>query len=435
MCPDPLWGNDATRTCDSTCAQTNQFGDSADRRCKPCDSNCKTCQGTATICTSCETSYFLHEASSVCYQACPAPTWGDSNTGKCETTCTKMNEYGIPNEFGDESDNRLCKPCDSSCLTCSETPTCCTSCAANLFLSGSVCVSSCPPPFWGQSGTCQLSCENSIEFVDQLNNRICKPCEACCKSCLLTTTACTSCEAPLFLSGSDCVDVCPSPLWGILATQTCSSSCPGSNEFGDELDKRICKQCDGCCETCSGTPTSCLSCSPPFYLSGSECLETCPSPLWGNNGTRRCASNCENTNEFGDAADRRICKTCSSTCVKCSGAADICTQCPINKFLYFKKMPAGDVFENCIETIYLNRPHPLYDNLYFYLTSSGIDVNSGLAVGSPCFSPCRTCSGFDTCLTCVSGFYLYQNKSCVKCDQIGSQIKGIIFFYYDDKLT
>ena len=73
--------------------------------CETCG-NCVSCT-SVTICTQCLPGYFMFN--SVCYSVCPP--------------------QGIP-----DTNNMICVPCDSSCLTCSGTTTNCSSCKGGTYL-------------------------------------------------------------------------------------------------------------------------------------------------------------------------------------------------------------------------------------------------------------------------------------------------------------
>lgn len=80
------------------------------KKCERCALKCKTCNGTASSCRSCDFPYFY--TSSDCVTKCPPGFYGNIK-------------------------ERLCKPCDKVCQTCSdgETGDKCRSCPNGLFLS------------------------------------------------------------------------------------------------------------------------------------------------------------------------------------------------------------------------------------------------------------------------------------------------------------
>ena len=78
--------------------------------CGRCQLKCKTCKDKPDSCTSCDFPYFY--SSSDCVTKCPPGFYGNTK-------------------------ERLCKPCDKKCQTCSngETGDKCQSCPNGLFLS------------------------------------------------------------------------------------------------------------------------------------------------------------------------------------------------------------------------------------------------------------------------------------------------------------
>ena len=80
------------------------------KKCERCALKCKTCNGTASSCKSCDFPYFY--TASDCVTKCPPGFYGNVK-------------------------QRLCKPCDKICQTCSdgETGDMCRSCPVGSFLS------------------------------------------------------------------------------------------------------------------------------------------------------------------------------------------------------------------------------------------------------------------------------------------------------------
>jgi len=118
---------------------------------------------------------------------------------------------------------------------------------------------------------------------------------------------------------------CPSSpsLFGNQSTLTCVSSC-ATTEYYDS--NRVCQPCDLICATCSGSATTCTSCTGNLYLNGSACTTLCPLGTFGVASNNTCMTECEDS-YFENDADRLcylICpsglygnvetKKCSSTC-------------------------------------------------------------------------------------------------------------------------
>jgi proprotein convertase subtilisin/kexin type 5 len=69
--------------------------------------------------------------------------------------------------------------------------------------------------------------------------------------------------------------------------------------------------CSGCL-TCSGTTTTCTSCSGSKYLYNSQCVDTCPE---------------------GSYSSGNDCYSCLSTCVTCSSSGS-CITCQNNYYKF-----------------------------------------------------------------------------------------------------
>ena len=148
-------------------------------------------------------------------------------------------------------------------------------------------------------------------------------------------------------------------LYGNQVTNTCVSSCPYSNQYGDS--NNICQYCDSTCLTCTGSATHCLTCTGNRYLDSTtsscvtlcplgtygvadcnECLsdceddyfqndadrlcyQVCPSPLYGNVETKKCVATCPD-GMYQDSTTIR-CQFCDFNCATCAGSATNCLTC------------------------------------------------------------------------------------------------------------
>ena len=134
-------------------------------------------------------------------------------------------------------------------------------------------------------------------------------------ACTVCSTACTSCTGPL---STDCQS-CASGYYLQPAATACSTTCPGG--YWPDASKRVCVQCSQNCLTCDQTQADnahCLACASGLYLSGSQCLLTCPSGTYGN-------------------ALANACSPCSAQCTTCFGPlANQCYGCKLyNATTYF----------------------------------------------------------------------------------------------------
>lgn len=106
-------GPDMSKRCVTSCG--DGFFRTPGNKCERCLLKCKTCKDKADSCTSCDFPFFYANSSSDCVTKCPPGFYGNTK-------------------------ERLCKPCDNVCLTCSngETGDQCQSCPKGLFLSKSL---------------------------------------------------------------------------------------------------------------------------------------------------------------------------------------------------------------------------------------------------------------------------------------------------------
>ena len=221
-----------------------------------------------------------------------------------------------------------------------------------------------------------------------------------CKACTTTATLCTSClPTPytnnnyLLLSNSTCLTACPDGFYLPNGTFTCS-------------------QCDtAVCLTCSGSATSCTSCSSPTFLMNTSCLLSCPNTYYGSGTTcvpcinqcynctnatycHSCASGyhlnpdhtCLTTCPSAYISLSSVCTICTSPCATCSIGVTNCTKCITNYVLHNN---------NCLSTC----PDAMY-----------LDANSQC---QNCISPCKFCSSALACISCVTNYYLYNGTQCV----------------------
>ena len=98
--------------------------------------------------------------------------------------------------------------------------------------------------------------------TSQTSNATTSVCSSIClPNCYAWSTSnpsiCTKCEKDFYL----------------MPDGSCVTSCgPGYASVTKPNNDKICSPCDYMCETCSSTPTSCTSCSSPYFLRGSKCI-------------------------------------------------------------------------------------------------------------------------------------------------------------------
>jgi hypothetical protein len=176
---------------------------------------------------------------------------------------------------------------------------------------------------------------------------------ATAQSCTLCTAPCASCQSPSY-----CLS-CTSGLY--LSGGQCLSSCPAQYYADTTL---MCSQCTGLCKTCS-TKYYCLSCLTG-YLSNGYCYSTCPAGTYAN-------------------LNISVCETCVSPCLECTFSTTYCTRCTGGLVQY-----QGSCSSTCPTGTYLQD-------------------GSCLA----CTFPCISCSSASTCGECLGGYLLYNSLTCI----------------------
>lgn len=201
----------------------------------------------------------------LCYSKCPENYFG---------TLSEVCSLSCENSQYKDVDQRLCKSCDISCLTCS-----------------------------GPSESDCLSCSESL--YHEKGGKEAGKCSAVCPS-------------PLFSSHltNFCVDTCPLNYWGNIETKKCENSCLSISTFKNYQTK-ICEPCHSSCLTCEGASNcQCLSCPKGLYFLDNECVSDCGPQKFGNSS--------DNT-----------CQPCASPCLLCStpDGPGLCTACGSSLFL------------------------------------------------------------------------------------------------------
>ncbi|EWS74596.1 hypothetical protein TTHERM_000043859 (macronuclear) [Tetrahymena thermophila SB210] len=398
-CPSKYFPSDASPAsclnCDATCLEC--FGDQKD--------NCTKCNGLDFLqekkCVSkCSDSYYpVYTPQYVCLKCDPTCF---QCTGPSKSECTQCaNPYYLTSTkcvFGSkcpigtypESAEWKCKDCDPSCITCTgPLDNQCSSC--NAYILNGKCFSVCQSGYFGNQDL-----------------KMCEKCNQQCQECASTSTNCTKCGDPLYLTGTTCDPNCPVGYYpnasksGNVCLQcdpkcascsgpgpsSCKSCNPGeylttkstcekqclSNEYQDE-QRRVCKPCDKTCATCNGPYYSnCLTCTNPFFRTpGYTCEKTCPTYYYPDSFSQ-------------------FCKSCHPTCLTCTGQDEnLCLKCDLGRYLY-----NGYCKLACPEQ-------------YF--------ENPNTQTCDPCYSNCKTCTGpnDNQCVGCKPGLYFYKNQCLPNC--------------------
>ncbi|KAL4454178.1 hypothetical protein ABPG74_012135 [Tetrahymena malaccensis] len=253
--------------------------------------------------------------------------------------------------------------CSISCLSFYENGNCVNNCSSGNYANpDKTCRSTCPDGYFGDTKT-----------------NLCQQCDFSCKQCNSSPSQsqslqknCTKCSLYKYLYQGNCLDSCPAGYYGDDLSQECKKcsqgclSCENSEKCiqcdsnaGVILNQGICGSlnCDqfSNCNQCSSK--TCLDCKSGFYLLNLNCVtpEQCGDGYYANKNTK-------------------LCEKCGDGCAKCS-SKDLCNECAVG-----------------------------------YRLSGGICTN--------CTYPCQKCDLINksACQTCESGYFLYQNSTCVdKC--------------------
>ena len=492
-CPHGTYGDTGSnicKPCDSNCASCIGLSTNcsdcniklylSSGTCLACDTTCYTCTIIPTNCTSCYNLTYL--LNNLCSSTCPAgyaSRTSDNTCQLCDTTCvtctdldsshcsscSKSGYYLSPTPTGS------CIQCDISCKTCITTSKSCLSCNTGQFYYNNGCITTCPAGYWARStdNTCQ-TCLTSCTTCSAGTSSDCTSCPtgtylsttpkgsclSCsgCATCITLSTNCLSCTSPKFLSNYQCISTCPDGTWPKTTNQTCTScdatcktcispgtstSCSTCNDGFFLTTTFTCDSCSTICKTCVTTYATCLSCNSGSFLSGTNCILTCPDGTYGDTLTGKCLtcdSSCKTCIAPGDSASCQscmvgvlyggLCVACTTPCSTCNGLPTNCTACSGTKYLY-----NNQCIDQCPNGYYMS----ISDNICYKcnvacLTCQGEFASDCLTCAdgtvlvsgrcSACDVTCLTCNGMGStnCLSCESSFYL-EDSSCVSLCKTG----------------
>lgn len=397
-------------TCEATCPKgyypdSNGEAGGIGRKCSKCDPSCTECT-SATVCQACqplkflnpndtceddcEVGYYKHggkDEGGICKKcihpclkcssdkvcsACAAPTFLTSKK-TCVEECPRKT-------YGDDSQaDRTCKPCDAKVFSCTvETPEGKTaeqskvwplSCRkGHYLLHDSACEVSCPLGTYPEKG------EMMDEFPeDGLVGGTCNKCPDDCNACL-SPEICTECRNSKYLDpDANCTDACPKGWYG----------------EGEAATGRVCKKCQGDCETCTSA-TVCTKCKSLILSTTGKCEATCPVGQYIQTPPAkwRCLIDKSKCHDKG-----RKCKVCEGDCAECENTR-VCKKCKNNAYL----TPTGTCAGECPKT--------------HYKDGSGAEGRTC----NECNHPCRKCADSTQCTACAKPFFFIQEtKQCDKC--------------------
>jgi hypothetical protein len=140
--------------------------------------------------------------------------------------------------------------CSDFCTSCYGTSS--TNCYSCKNLSGTIYVLS--------GNSCATTCDTGY-FIPSTDptTQVCKNCDVSCLKCTLNSTNCL-------------VNQCNIGYIYFSINSTCLNPCPN----GYYNNSGVCNQCVSMCLTCSGSSSTCTSCSDGLYLFSGSCLNSCP---------------------------------------------------------------------------------------------------------------------------------------------------------------
>uniref|UniRef100_A0A3Q3JNC6 Proprotein convertase subtilisin/kexin type 6 n=1 Tax=Monopterus albus TaxID=43700 RepID=A0A3Q3JNC6_MONAL len=229
------------RACVSHCP-LGHYEDTVSRRCRRCHKGCEKCVGrSAGDCLSCRRGLYLNTLSSSCIDTCPPGYFADNCKlphAECYR-CVKTNRLAtthirvtcVPectNGTFFHLEEMMCKPCHSSCRTCTgPSEEKCIQCAEGYLQQEWRCVQTCSPGYYSEEAA-------------GVPNNMCHRCEQNCLSCGGPGTTCTKCKDGYSLVSRTCI---------------ANASCNNADEMFCDMVKsnRLCEKKlyrQFCCRTC-----------------------------------------------------------------------------------------------------------------------------------------------------------------------------------------
>ncbi|KAL4508013.1 hypothetical protein ABPG72_021386 [Tetrahymena utriculariae] len=436
----PTHPNYGKTICQDKCLNESYFIDQVRKQCMKCHPSCKTCNGDLSQeCLSCPDGFYLD----------------GNDIGGCVSTCSQG--------YYKNTLNKKCMRCNINCIYCKDDqPDYCTECKIKLMWQDGICYSNCPDGYWNDTP-----------------NKMCRKCDSKCKTCLGSSTFCTSCDGDYyyFEKQNDCLkDKCPDGMYKFKDTSKGLNFCPkchmncltcnggnldnclscdpavgflkGSicaacnlNQYGDTQDQ-TCKPCHSNCKTCEGpNEDQCRSCSGSLFFLNKKCNSICPDTTYAEASTHECApcdSSCQNCSSAGpnnckSCPSGRFLKgtTCETTCNLIGEYPDtmnnICGTCN-SECLKCKDGTKQGCIE-CSQSKYLQANQCVdscLSNLFgleetkqcFQDCPQGYygDINTNKCLKCEAFCPICKSSGFDNCQKCAGDLFLQDNQCLQKCN-------------------
>lgn len=229
-----------------------------------------------------------------------------------------------------------------------------------------------------------------------------------CETCNLSSNACLSCAASLYLSENACFPCNSSQYNCTSCNQSINDSifaqCVNCSQC---FSASLCENLDPHCETCS--LSQCFRCEPGYYLDflNKTCVSCDTSCETCENSPETCLS-CTNSSILYE--NRCYSPGCSTNCAECvslSSSTSVCTQCNAGFFGLPQCFPCSTSCKNC--------SGPTENDCT--ACSNGTYLNKKTSSCDSCYFSCKECYGpqFGSCFSCVEGFYLLES-ACQACN-------------------
>ena len=250
--------------------------------CMNCNANCNGCLETLDNCIECKSNYLSISTKEKCVKYCPQGFQPVNSTcNRCDINCNVCSDIynqceicnlGYENNENNKCvksmpkcneteylnlDDKLCYKCDINCLAC-ENNIKCNKCEINYLLQNGKCVSNCQIGYYFKS-----------EYINDFIFDSCEKCDNLCKTCIYSSSLCTSCYNPKIFYENSCWDSC-------------------KKGYFHEIEGNYCDKCSDNCEICEGI-FKCTKCSEGFYkFNGYLCFNNCPNNTVALNNSSEC---------------------------------------------------------------------------------------------------------------------------------------------------
>ncbi|KAL4511974.1 hypothetical protein ABPG72_012819 [Tetrahymena utriculariae] len=251
-----------------------------------------------------------------------------------------------------------------------------------------------------------LKCQSGY-FLD-LTSNACRKCQVQdCLDCSLGAESCNKCIAPLVFNQT---------------SKACQSNNNNCNYGEYQLPSGKCNQCHQACKSCFDSGDySCYECKQGYFFNlqniciscNSNCLcsefpQNCKFCLQNLNLlANRCVSQCGK----GFYAENKVCKPCPPQCADCLNQ-NFCTSC-LDNSQYI--LLSNSCVLRCNESQYVQMA---LDDQQRWLNMQYNQINTSSLTCNQCSPSCKTCIlQSNRCTSCLQGYILFQNKCIKNCPQ------------------